>query len=57
MVSSTATETLRQLVMFAVGKVVEEDRPMLLVKLIDNSSGRVDTSSALSRSAIFEDFG
>jgi hypothetical protein len=44
-VSSTAAVTLRQLVMFVVDKVVEEDRRMLLANEIELTTSRqVDTS-------------
>ena len=60
MVSSTAAATLRQLVMFVVDKVVEEDRRMLLANELESITLPDGTTQALGPAArdafaIFED--
>ncbi len=60
-VSSTAAATLRQLVMFVVDKVVEEDRRMLLANELESITLPDRTTQALGPAArdafaIFEDF-
>jgi hypothetical protein len=59
-VSSTAAATLRQLVMFVVDKVVEEDRRMLLANELESITLPDGTTQALGPAArdtfaIFED--
>jgi hypothetical protein len=59
-VSSTAAAALRQMVMFVVDKVVEEDRCMLLVDELQSITFPDGTTPALGRAArdafaIFED--
>ena len=59
-VSSTAAATLRQLVMFVVDKVVEEDRRMLLANELESISLPDRTTQALGPAvrdafAIFKD--
>ena len=60
MVSSTAAATLRQLVMFVVDKVVEEDRRMLLANELESITLPDGTKQALGPAArdafaVFED--
>ncbi len=60
MVSSTAAATLRQLVMFVVDKVVEEDRRMLLANELESITLSDGTTRALGPAArdafaVFED--
>jgi hypothetical protein len=59
-VSSTAAATLRQLVMFVVDKVIEEDRRMLLANELESITLPDGTTQALGPAArdafaIFED--
>lgn len=60
MVSSTAAATLRQLVMFVVDKVVEEDRRMLLANELESITLPDGTTQVLGPAArdafaVFED--